>query len=85
MHRSRVLGSVPPGSRLASRTVPRRVCLSTLADALAAVPRQLGQLYRRARDQHPERWSGSIRDWSPIGPVTLNPTGRAPAQVLQSA
>jgi putative transposase len=43
------------------------------------------QLYRRARDQHPERWSGPIRDWSPIGPVTLNSTGRAPAQVLQSS
>lgn len=33
-------------------------------------------LYEAARAQHPERWSGSTRNWEPIGPVSLNP-GRA--------
>jgi transposase InsO family protein len=31
------------------------------------------ELYERARALHPARWSGRTRDWSPIGPVTLNP------------
>ena len=30
-------------------------------------------LYMRARALNPARWSGSTRNWSPIGPVTLNP------------
>jgi putative transposase len=30
-------------------------------------------LYTRARALNPARWSGSTRNWSPIGPVTLNP------------
>lgn len=30
-------------------------------------------LYERARQRHPARWSGSARDWSPITVVTLNP------------
>lgn len=30
-------------------------------------------LYLRARERHPARWSGSTRNWAPIGPVTLNP------------
>jgi len=30
-------------------------------------------LYMRAREAKPARWSGSTRDWSPLGPVTLNP------------
>lgn len=30
-------------------------------------------LYTRAREAKPARWSGSTRDWSPLGPVTLNP------------
>jgi putative transposase len=30
-------------------------------------------LYTRAREANPARWSGSTRDWSPLGPVTLNP------------
>ena len=30
-------------------------------------------LYTRARQVNPARWSGSTRDWSPLGPVTLNP------------
>ena len=38
------------------------------------------QLYERMRGANPERWSGSTRNWSPIGIVMLNPE-RAPHQV----
>ena len=31
------------------------------------------ELYLQARERNPARWSGATRDWSPIGPVTLNP------------
>ena len=31
------------------------------------------QVYRRAKAQHPNRWSGDIRNWKPIGDVHLNP------------
>lgn len=30
-------------------------------------------IYRKAREQNPRRWSGTTRDWSPITVVTLNP------------
>ena len=30
-------------------------------------------LYVQARQRHPARWSGRTRNWSPVGPVTLNP------------
>jgi transposase InsO family protein len=30
-------------------------------------------VYQAARQRHPRRWSGSTRNWTPIGPVTLNP------------
>ena len=30
-------------------------------------------VYLRARAQNPARWSGSTRNWTPVGPVTLNP------------
>ena len=30
-------------------------------------------LYIRARELNPARWSGDTRNWSPVGPVTLNP------------
>jgi transposase InsO family protein len=35
------------------------------------------ELYERARRANPERWSGSTRNWLPVGPVVLNPE-RAP-------
>jgi putative transposase len=38
------------------------------------------ELYERMRQTNPERWSGSTRNWSPIGLVVLNPE-RAPLQV----
>jgi putative transposase len=31
------------------------------------------QLYARAKKSAPRRWSGSIRNWSPVGAVYLNP------------
>lgn len=33
-------------------------------------------VYERAQRRQPERWSGSIRDWSPAGPVRLGKTLR---------
>ena len=30
-------------------------------------------VYLAAQERNPARWSGSIRDWTPAGPVTLNP------------
>lgn len=30
-------------------------------------------VYAAARERHPARWSSCTRDWSAIGPVTLNP------------
>jgi transposase InsO family protein len=30
-------------------------------------------LYLKARERNPARWSGSTRNWSPVGPVSLNP------------
>ena len=31
------------------------------------------QVYRDAKAQHPQRWSGNIRNWQPVGDVHLNP------------
>lgn len=31
------------------------------------------QVYQRAREKHPERWSRQCRNWEPIGEVYLNP------------
>lgn len=30
-------------------------------------------VYAAAHARHPARWSGSTRNWSPVGAVTLNP------------
>jgi len=30
-------------------------------------------VYQEAKRQHPERWSGQIRNWNPVGSVSLNP------------
>ena len=32
-------------------------------------------VYRQAKARHPDRWSGHIRNWKPVGEVHLNPTG----------
>ena len=39
------------------------------ADILA----QREQVYRQAKSRHPQRWSGNIRNWKPVGDVHLNP------------
>ena len=31
------------------------------------------RVYEEARSRNPERWSGSVRDWTPVGEVRLNP------------
>lgn len=31
------------------------------------------EVYLQARERNPRRWSGSTRNWEPIGAVTLNP------------
>lgn len=39
----------------------------------ASVLQQRTRVYERARQRHPERWSGSARCWEPVGPVRLHP------------
>jgi len=34
---------------------------------------QRKQVYEQAKSHHPERWSGEIRNWEPVGEVYLNP------------
>ena len=35
------------------------------------------ELFLKARNLHPARWPGATRNWSPVGPVTLNPERQA--------
>jgi len=35
------------------------------------------ELYAKAREANPRRWSGSTRDWTPVAAVTLNPEREA--------
>ena len=42
-----------------------------------AILQQREQLYAAAKAQHPERWSGQTRNWTPESTVLLNP-GRLP-------
>lgn len=39
----------------------------------AAILKKRRRVYRSARRSHPERWSGEIRDWTPVRRVHLNP------------
>ena len=32
------------------------------------------EVYQRAKSRHPGRWTRNTRDWTPAGPVRLNPT-----------
>lgn len=34
------------------------------------------QVYQEARQRHPERWSGTTRNWNPMGAVFLNKSGQ---------
>ena len=38
-----------------------------------AILAQRRAVYEHARTQHPERWSGDIRNWDPVAEVWLNP------------
>jgi len=58
-HRHSGIGYVSPAQRHAGEDRP----------ILAA----RHELYTRAREQNPARWSGNTRDWSPITAVALNP------------
>jgi transposase InsO family protein len=51
----------------------------------AAILEQRQALYEQARAAHPERWSGAVRDWTPPGPVTLNPAGASATPLAQAA
>jgi transposase InsO family protein len=42
-------------------------------------------LYLQARERNPARWSGTTRDWSPIGAVTLNPERDSVVAALSTA
>jgi hypothetical protein len=39
----------------------------------AAILEERSRVYDTARQRHPERWSGEIRDWTPVRLVHLNP------------
>lgn len=39
-----------------------------------AILAQRQRVYEQARERHPERWSGAIRNWQPITEVWLNPS-----------
>ena len=43
-----------------------------------AVLRARKEVYQEAKRNRPERWSGQIRNWEPVGKVTLNPNNRSP-------
>lgn len=58
-HRHSAIKFVTPAQRHNSEDIQR------LADR--------HQVYLRARSANPLRWSGSIRNWEPIGEVYLNP------------
>jgi transposase InsO family protein len=42
-------------------------------------------VYERARRRHPERWSGSTRNWHPVKTVYLNPEKKKPSDLLAAA
>jgi putative transposase len=42
------------------------------------------ELYQRARQSNPQRWSGQTRDWTPVGAVTLNPERNTAIQAAAS-
>ena len=39
----------------------------------AGILAQRKKVYEQARARHPERWSGEIRNWEPVGEIYLNP------------
>jgi len=49
-----------------------------------AILAQRETVYREAKAQHPERWSGPTRNWTPVGTVFLNPGKPTRKEVLTS-
>lgn len=43
------------------------------------------EVYEQARQRHPERWTGAIRDWSPVRVVELNPSRIASGETREEA
>jgi putative transposase len=50
-----------------------------------AVLKKRHELYEAARSRHPERWSGSTRNWAPIKSVYLNPERNKETERQQAA
>jgi putative transposase len=73
LHRHSAIRFVTPGQR------HRQQDIVLLSDRKA--------VYERARKRHPERWTGSIRNWQPVADVFLNPnrTARTTAPELRAA
>jgi hypothetical protein len=42
------------------------------------------QLYQRARNANPERWTRGTRNWAPVGLVILNPQRSSAAAAAQT-
>lgn len=55
------------------------------AKADQAILARRHEVYQAARERTPRRWSRDTRDWTPIGPVTLNPEREAVAASLRTA
>jgi len=49
-----------------------------------AILAQRETVYLEAKAQHPERWSGPTRNWTPVGTVFLNPGKPTRKEVLTS-
>ncbi len=58
-HRHSAIGFVTPAERHEGKD-------RTILEARTAV-------YEKAREAHPERWSGPVRNWAPVTEVWLNP------------
>jgi putative transposase len=58
-HRHSAIGFVTPAERHAGRDT--------------ALLRQRVEVYEAAKKKHPERWSGTTRNWQPVPVVHLNP------------
>lgn len=58
-HRHSGIGYVSPAQRHAGEDV--------------AILAARHEIYTKAREANPARWSGATRNWTPCGPVTLNP------------
>ena len=51
----------------------------------AEILKRREEVYKAARERHPERWTGDIRNWDPKGPVTLNKKGKDMVVVAKAA